>query len=79
MDGMQHVALSPAESVPPPAEVDLPKGDLTAACVAAASVLGIALHLQGMRTELLRRRVRTLTILEAERLDAPPLTAPQAA
>ncbi|RVU20669.1 heme ABC transporter permease [Methylobacterium oryzihabitans] len=47
--------------------------------IAAFSVLGIALHLQGMRTELLRRRVRTLTILEAERLDAAPLPAPQAA
>jgi heme exporter protein C len=34
------------------------------------TVLGIALHLSGMRTEILRRRVRTLTILEAERLDA---------
>ncbi len=46
--------------------------------IAAASVLGIALHLQAMRTEILRRRVRTLTILEAERLDAA-LMAPQAA
>jgi heme exporter protein C len=34
------------------------------------SLLGVALHLSGMRTEILRRRVRTLTILEAERLDA---------
>jgi acyl-CoA thioesterase YciA len=34
MDGMQHVALSPAESVPPPAEVDLPKGDLTVRTIA---------------------------------------------
>lgn len=34
------------------------------------TLLGIALHLSGMRTEILRRRVRTLTILEAERLDA---------
>ena len=33
------------------------------------TVLGITLHLAGMRTEILRRRVRTLTILEAERLD----------
>ncbi|HEX8167599.1 MAG TPA: heme ABC transporter permease [Beijerinckiaceae bacterium] len=31
--------------------------------------LGIALHLAGMRTEILRRRVRTLSLLEAERLD----------
>jgi heme exporter protein C len=36
----------------------------------AFSLLGVALHLAGMRTEILRRRVRTLTILEAERLDA---------
>ena len=36
----------------------------------AFSLLGVALHLSGMRTEILRRRVRTLTILEAERLDA---------
>jgi heme exporter protein C len=33
------------------------------------TVLASALHLAGMRTEILRRRVRTLTILEAERLD----------
>lgn len=36
----------------------------------AFTVMGVALHLAGMRTEILRRRVRTLTILEAERLDA---------
>ncbi len=42
------------------------------------TLLGIALHLSGMRTEILRRRVRTLAILEAERLDAPT-TAAQAA
>ncbi len=36
----------------------------------AFSLVGVALHLAGMRTEILRRRVRTLTILEAERLDA---------
>jgi heme exporter protein C len=35
----------------------------------AATVIGVTLHLAGMRTEILRRRVRTLTILEAERLD----------
>jgi heme exporter protein C len=35
----------------------------------AFTVLGVTLHLSGMRTELLRRRVRTLTILAAERLD----------
>ncbi|AWM89272.1 heme ABC transporter permease [Microvirga sp. 17 mud 1-3] len=34
------------------------------------TLLGMTLHLSGMRTEILRRRVRTLTILEAERLDA---------
>jgi heme exporter protein C len=33
------------------------------------TLLGSTLHLAGMRTEILRRRVRTLTILEAERLD----------
>jgi heme exporter protein C len=36
----------------------------------AFTLIGLALHLSGMRTEILRRRVRTLTILEAERLDA---------
>jgi heme exporter protein C len=36
---------------------------------AGFTLLGLALHLAGMRTEILRRRVRTLTILEAERLD----------
>jgi heme exporter protein C len=35
----------------------------------AFTVIGLTLHLAGMRTEILRRRVRTLTILEAERLD----------
>ena len=35
----------------------------------AFTVLGLALHLAGMRTEILRRRVRTLRLLEAERLD----------
>jgi heme exporter protein C len=35
----------------------------------AFTVLGVTLHLSGIRTELLRRRVRTLTILAAERLD----------
>jgi len=32
--------------------------------------MGVALHLAGIRTEILRRRVRTLNLLEAERLDA---------
>jgi heme exporter protein C len=36
----------------------------------ALTLVGVTLHLAGMRTEILRRRVRTLTILEAERLDA---------
>jgi heme exporter protein C len=34
------------------------------------TLVGVVLHIAGMRTEILRRRVRTLTILEAERLDA---------
>lgn len=34
------------------------------------TLLGTALHIAGMRAEILRRRVRTLTIMEAERLDA---------
>lgn len=36
----------------------------------AVTLLGLCLHLYGMRTEILRRRVRALTIREAERLDA---------
>jgi len=36
----------------------------------AFTALATTLHLYSMRTEILRRRVRTLTILEAERLDA---------
>lgn len=36
----------------------------------AFTALGLTLHVAGMRTEILRRRVRTLAILEAERLDA---------
>jgi heme exporter protein C len=35
----------------------------------AFTLLGISLHLAFMRAEILRRRVRTLTLLEAERLD----------
>ena len=38
--------------------------------IAAATLTGLTLHLYTMRTEILRRRVRTLTIREAERLDA---------
>ena len=47
--------------------------------IGAFTVLGLALQLAGMRTEILRRRVRRLTILEVERLDRsfdpPPLDA----
>ena len=44
---------------------------LTPLLVMAAgfTLLGLALYLSAMRTEILRRRVRTLTIREAERLD----------
>jgi heme exporter protein C len=35
----------------------------------AFTLLAVTLHLVGMRTEILRRRVRTLTILAAERAD----------
>jgi len=35
----------------------------------AFTVLGVALHLSGMRTEIFRRRVRTLALRDAERLD----------
>ena len=38
--------------------------------IVAATLTGLTLHLYTMRTEILRRRVRTLTIREAERLDA---------
>jgi len=34
------------------------------------TLLGVTLHLSGMRTEILRRRVRTLPVLEAGRLGA---------
>ncbi len=33
------------------------------------TLMAITLHLVAMRAEIMRRRVRTLTILEAERLD----------
>ncbi len=36
----------------------------------AFTLVGLSLHVSGMRTEILRRRVRTLSLLEAERLDA---------
>jgi heme exporter protein C len=35
----------------------------------AFTLLGVTLHLAGMRTEILRRRVRRLALLEAERLE----------
>ncbi|MDB5512992.1 MAG: heme exporter protein CcmC [Enterovirga sp.] len=35
----------------------------------AFTLFGTALHLAGMRTEILRRRVRSLTLLQAERLE----------
>ncbi len=38
---------------------------------AAFTLLGVTLHIAGMRTEVLRRRVRRLLLLQAERLDAP--------
>lgn len=34
MDGMKHVGLSAGTSVPPPQEVDLPRGDLTVRTIA---------------------------------------------
>jgi heme exporter protein C len=37
----------------------------------AFTLFGTALHLAGMRTEILRRRVRSLTLLQAERLERP--------
>lgn len=39
---------------------------------AAFTCVGIGLHLAGMRTEILRRRVRRLSLIEAERLDGIP-------
>jgi heme exporter protein C len=35
----------------------------------AFTLVGVSLHLAGIRTEILKRRVRTLTLLEAERRD----------
>jgi heme exporter protein C len=43
--------------------------------ILAFTLLGVTLHLAAMRTEILRRRVRTLTIREAERLDAGAVPA----
>ena len=39
-------------------------------CALAASVFAIALHLVAMRSEVMARRIRTLTILAADRADA---------
>ena len=36
----------------------------------AFALLAITMHAYAMRTELMRRRIRTLNILEAERLDS---------
>jgi heme exporter protein C len=48
--------------------------------IGAATLGGITLHLYAMRTEIMRRRVRTLTIREAERLDrAQPRITPKPA
>ena len=44
--------------------------------IAGFTLLGVALHLYAMRTEILRRRVRTLSILQLERLDVPLAAAP---
>ena len=38
--------------------------------ILAFTLLGVTMHLYAMRTEILRRRVRALTIREAEQLDA---------
>jgi len=46
---------------------------LIVACGFAVGAL--ALHMVAMRAELMRRRIRTLAILEAERLDRPALEA----
>jgi heme exporter protein C len=43
--------------------------------ILAFTILGVTLHLQAMRTEILRRRIRALTLREAERLDAGPSSA----
>lgn len=41
----------------------------------AFSLLAVTLHMYAMRTEVYKRRVRTLSILEAERLDAERVAA----
>jgi heme exporter protein C len=40
------------------------------------ALLGTTLHLLGMRTEVLRRRVRRLSLMKLERLDAPSVPMP---
>jgi heme exporter protein C len=42
---------------------------------AGFTLLAVTLHIVGMRTEIFRRRVRTLSILEAERLDRAAVSA----
>ena len=42
----------------------------------AFALLGTTLHLLGMRTEVLRRRVRRLSLMKLERLDAPSVPIP---
>lgn len=39
-------------------------------CAVGFTLLALTLHMLAMRTEIMRRRIRTLTILEAERLDS---------
>jgi heme exporter protein C len=41
------------------------------------TLLALSLHLAAMQAEILRRRVRTLTIFEAERLDRLALQGAQ--
>jgi heme exporter protein C len=43
-------------------------------CAVAFSLFAVALHLVAMRTEIMRRRIRTLTILAADRAEQPGAT-----
>lgn len=45
-------------------------------CALAFSLFSVALHLIAMRTEIMRRRIRTLTILAADRADGGVRGAP---
>jgi len=45
-------------------------------CALAFSLFSVALHLIAMRTEIMRRRIRTLTILAADRADSGARGAP---